>query len=391
MLRFIRNSLILLALLFSACGEKMILPTVVSSPDSFGANDTSYIHLYPDWTASSMGYFPANPMKPVDIALGDDGFIFVADQNNDRVIALSKSGEMLTLQGLDNIKSVNNPVGIDIDSKLNLLIVNGTNKIYAWNQFINISGVKAIAIDTTESGRLDFKVDPILIDSVMRIHPIYIDEDENSSFQGVTFGVTEENTVFVTDNRTNSNRILKLNLVISAAVDIGNRPFPLFKAEFDENIAEGGSGAGTVDDPRSITCDNFGNIYFTQFGGNFLVQKLKLLSNGSFSAAYTLYEDPIMDLNRFISPRDLALGQDDAIFVLDTGDDGKVSKFVNKGTNAGQQANLGKRGLSEARFLNPMGISISDEEIVYITNTDNGTIERYQHSISDDDIPQVPL
>ena len=191
-----------------------------------------------------MGYFPANPMKPVDIALGDDGFIFIADQNNDRVVVVSKSGEMLTLQGLDNIQSVNNPVAIDIDSKLNLLIVNGTNKIYAWNQFINISGVRAIAFDTTETGRLDFKVDPILIDSVMRIHPIYIDEDENSSFQGVTFGVTEENTVFVTDNGT--NRILKLNLVISAAVDIGNRPFPLFKAEFDENIAEYGSGAGSV-------------------------------------------------------------------------------------------------------------------------------------------------
>jgi len=366
----------------------MPLPSVLSSPESFGANDTSYIHLDPDWTASSMGYFADNPMKPVDIAIGDDGFLFIADENNDRVITVSQSGDLATHQGLNRISPVENPLGIDINSKLNLLIVNGTNKIYVWNQFINISGVQRVAFDTTENGDLIFTSNTAVIDSVLGVHPFYIDEDENSSFQDIAFGPVGENTVFVTDK--GNNRILKLNLYINAAVDVGRYIFPLFGGYYVENIAEYGSGAGTVDDPRSITCDDNGNIYFTQLGGNFLVQKLKPVGN-VFRAAYTLYEDPIMDLNRFLGPQALALGQEDAIFVIDAADDGKVSKFHNKGTQAGKLANLGKKGLVDARFLNPLGIAVSDDEVVYITNTDDHSIERYQHSVSDDDIPQEPL
>ena len=387
-MNFFRIYIFLLFLFIAGCGEKMPLPSVLNSPESFGANDTSYIHLSPDWTASSMGYLAENPMKPVDIAIGDDGYLFIADENNNRIITVSQSGELVTHQGLNRIFPVENPIGIDINSKLNLLIVNGTNKIYVWNQFVNISGIRAVALDTTANGELNFTSDPGIIDSVLGIHPFYIDEDESSSFQDVAFGPTGDNTVFVTDKA--NNRILKLVLFISAAADIGRHYFPLYSGFYIENIAEYGSGAGTVDDPRSITCDNEGNIYFTQLGGNFLVQKLKKVGE-SFSAAYTLYEDPIMDLNRFLGPQDLALGSDDAIFVLDTDDDGRVTKFFNKGANAGQQANLGKKGLVDARFQNPQGIAISDDEVVYITNTDKNSIERFQYSVSEDDIPQEPL
>jgi hypothetical protein len=372
----------------AGCGEKMPLPSVTNSPESFGANDTSYIHLNPDWTASSIGYSPENRMKPVDITIGDDGYLFIADQNNDKIITVTKSGDLVTHQFLDRIYPVENPTAIDIDSKLNLLIVNGTNKIYVWNQFINISGVQAVAFDTTESGDLNFTSSFSAIDSVRGIHPFYIDEDETASFQGITWGPTGDNTVFITDNV--NNRILKLSLIITGVADVGRHYFPLFSGLFIENIAEYGSGAGTLDNPQSITCDDMGNIYFTQLGGNFLVQKLKKVGN-TFNPGYTLYEDPIMDLNRFLAPQDLAIGAEDALFILDTGDEGKVSKFINKGTKAGQPANLGIKGLVDARFSNPMGIAVSDEEVVYITNTDNHSIERYQHSVSDDNIPQEPL
>jgi hypothetical protein len=387
-MKFFGIYIFLLFLFFVGCGEKMPLPSVLNSPESFGANDTSYIHLAPDWTASSMGYIAENPMKPVDIAIGDDGYLFIADENNNRIITVSQSGDLVTHQGLNNIFPVENPTGIDINSKLNLLIVNGTNKIYVWNQFMNISGIQAVAFDTTENGDLNFTSNPSIIDSVLGIHPFYIDEDENASFQDVAFGPAGDNTVFVTD-KTN-NRILKLVLFISAAADIGRYNFPLFSGYYIENVAEFGSGAGTVDNPRSITCDANGNIYFTQLGGNFFVQKLKKVGE-SFIAGFTLYENPIMDLNRFLGPQDLALGRDDAIFVLDTDDDGKVTKFFNKGAKSGQQANLGKKGLVDARFHNPMGIAVSDEEVVYITNTDKNSIERFQYSVSEDDIPQEPL
>ncbi|HEX9974708.1 MAG TPA: hypothetical protein VGD14_21770, partial [bacterium] len=58
---------IFLIIAIFGCGEKMPLPSVKSSPESFGANDTSYIRLNNIWDAPAIGYSPANPMTPVDI------------------------------------------------------------------------------------------------------------------------------------------------------------------------------------------------------------------------------------------------------------------------------------------------------------------------------------
>ena len=367
----------------------MPLPPVVGSPDSFGANDTSYIHLEPDWNAATMGYSPANPMTPVDIAIGEDGYIFIVDQQNDRIIAVTESGALVTSDNMDKISSIESPIAVDIDAKLNLLIVNGTNIIYVWNQFINLAGVRSVAVDTTETGELNFTSNFSVIDSVLGVHPFYVDANENASFQGVAFGPSDDNTVFVTDKTDNC--ILKLNIEMSGAAELNRgHVFPIFHGVYEEDIATFGSGAGTVDNPRKITCDDDGNIYFTQLGGNFLVQKLN--NNGqSFSAAYTLYEDPIMDLNRFLGPMDITLGENDAIFVIDTADSGRVSKFFNRGNFAGRPADLGKKGLVEARFNHSMGIAISNEEVVYIANTNDHRIERFQYSVSEDDLPQEPL
>jgi hypothetical protein len=329
-------------------------------------------------------------MTPVDIAIGEDNYIFIADRENNRILTVTQSGQLVTHQNLDQIEPVESPLGIDINSKLNLLIVNGTNKVYVWNQYINNFGVESVATDTTESGELDFSTDVSLIDSIMGIHPFYTDEDESASFQGIAWGPSDDNTVFITDKA--NNRILKLNVFFSGVVDLHNNPYyhPIFSGIYSENIAEFGSGAGTVDNPRGITCDDDGSVYFTQLGGNFFVQKLKKQGN-SFIPAYTLYEDPIMDLNRFLGPLNLALGANDAIFVVDAADSGRVSKFFNRGSKAGRLADLGKKGLVEARFNNPMGIAVSYDEVVYIANTDNHCIERFQFSISDDDLPQEPL
>ncbi|MBD3287247.1 hypothetical protein GF337_00450, partial [candidate division KSB1 bacterium] len=134
-----------------------------------------------------------------------------------------------------------------------------------------------------------------------------------------------------------------------------------------------------------ITVDDNGNIYFAQLGGNFFVQKLEPRSTG-YASVYTLYEDPIMDLNRFRGPKDLALGQNDAIFIADT-EAGVVYKFHNTGSRAGNLANLGKKGLSEATFAYPRSVAVSENETVYIADTENNRIETYQYSVSDTDLP----
>ncbi len=378
--------LILLSVILFTCVDKLPLPSVRTSIESFGANDTSYIHLTPDWDASTIGYNALNPMTPTDIAIGDDDYIFVADSANDQILTLYKSGILASHQKLNPIDTVSGPIGIDINAKLNLLIVNGTNVIYCWNQYFNNIGVDSIAVSVNWADTsFIFSSEDSLINSITGIYPFYIDDDVNSSFQGVALGPSTDNTVFVTDK--GNNRILKLNMVFSTAVALKNGYlFPSFTGIKDTAIATFGSGAGTVDNPRGITTDNEGNVYFTQLGGYFFVQKLKEQGN-QYVSSYTGYEDPIMDLNRFIAPYDIALGESNAIFVIDTGDSGRVSKFYNAGDQSGKIANIGRKGLVEARFKRPRGIAISSEEIVYIANTGQNRIERFKYTKSDDDIP----
>jgi len=287
------------------CGKKMPLPTVVSSPESFGANDTSYTHLNLTWDAATIGYHPANPMAPVDIAIGEDGYLFVADSANNRIITISQSGNLVTHQNLDSIEPITTPLGVDIDSKLNLLIVNGTNTVYVWNQYLNNFGVDSILTGINDEQKLIFSSDAAKIDSVLAINPFYIDENETSKFQGIAFGPSADSTIFITDK--GNNRIVELKIKFSGAVKLKNRRIhPTFYGIYEKDIATYGSGAGTVDNPRGITVDENGNIYFTQLGGNFFVQKLKK-QGLDYISQYTLYEDPIMDLNRFLGPYDISL------------------------------------------------------------------------------------
>jgi hypothetical protein len=375
---------ILLFIAIFGCGQKMPLPSVKSSPESFGANDTSYIRLNLVWDAAAIGYSPANQMTPVDIAIGDDGYIFVADSANDQVVTLSAAGFTVTSQNLNKISPVPKPKAIDIDAKLNLLIVNGTNTIYVWNQYLNNIGVDSVLVDVINGHTLKFSGNQALIDSVLEIQKFYTDEKENSSFQGIAFGPSSDSTVFVTDS--GNNRILELKLRFNGVVKLKNRYMhPTFAGFYSRDIATYGSGAGTVDNPRGITVDENGSIYFTQLGGNFSVQKL-VKEGASYVSKYTLYQDPIMDLNRFAGPCDITLDANDAIFVLDT-QIGKVYKFFNKGEQAGRLANLGKTGLVDAVFNQPLGIAISNDNIIYVADTRNHRIERFQLSVSENDLP----
>ncbi|MBD3223486.1 MAG: hypothetical protein GF313_02075 [Caldithrix sp.] len=372
------------AYLIIACGNKMPLPSVEANPESFGANDTSYIHINPDWDAATLGYTSENPFTPVDIKIGPDDYIFVADSANNRIVTLFMSGFVAQQNNLNSIEPIERPSGLAINETLNLLIVNGTNKVFAWNQYLNTVDIESVLLGEEDDGtRTD---DPTVIDSLLKVYTLFEDDSlTDASFNSIAYGSADDNSIYVTYKKY--NRILELELQQSALAELTNgRTHPIFTAKWKRDVATEGTGAGTVDNPKGMTTDANGNIYFTQLGGNFLVQKLEH-SGSSFSPGYTLYEDPIMDLNRFKGPFDIALGENDAIFVLDTADSGKVTKYHNKGLMAGTKADLGNIGLSQARFPGARSIAISSEEVVYIANTRLNRIDRYQYTVSEEELP----
>lgn len=405
-------------------GSRQPLPTAATPSSLFGANDTSYIQLFPGWDASGIGY---RFSEPRDIMIGRDGYIFVADYGNDKIVVLNKSGAIQNHSGLDQIQ-VEKPLAMSGDSKMNLFIVNGSNKIYHWNQYLNYAGIDSIAInyvlkDTvtneqfiysfSEAGKamsdtmhhlifvdFIFRGDAVSKDSVLNVSIFYEDQSENTQFMGVAAGPYGKNFLYATD--AGRNRIVKIDLVPSGMVLLKNGWMGYtYTGKYSKTIVSFGSGAGTVDTPGSITTDADGNIYFTQTGGNFLVQKL---SYKDYNSVFTLNEHPIMDLRDpplFVHPSDIAVDNKSFIYVIEMepythikmNPDSTVDTtycYVHKFTPDGRIVDLGNKGISQAIFQQPQGIAVDDENIIYITNTGMNRIERFKLSISEEDLPREP-
>ncbi len=396
---------ILLMLVLSACEyEHRALPTSATQEQGFGANDTSYIELQPVWDASVLSTTLDNPR---DLIVGPDGLLFLADQGNHRIVAFTKAGQVRTDKGFDDIAAPH-PEGLAIDSKLNLLIANQTDTLYAWNQYLNVTEIDSVAdtgmfensethetsvltfqafIDATKAGEswelidIEWKRDQALEDAAQAVYPMFVNENPAAEMNGVAAGPYGSDILFVTES--SEDKITELRLIPDLAVKTtsGSVQFR-YQALVVEDVATFGSGAGTVDDPWSIYCDQDANVYFSQMRGNFRVQKL---TPPAWEPGYVLYQHEIMDLDRFREPTDITLDDENKIFVVDA-ENGLVSKFHNSGSDAGNVIDLGERGLALAQFDRPSGILATDR-IVYVVEAGQNRIRRFQYSVSDEDLP----
>ncbi len=395
-----------MVVLLGGCEEsKMPLPSPRSTSTTFGANDTSYVELNPVWSSAQLGL----PLSaPGDLTIGPDGTLFLADEGAGRIYALTRAGQLLSGDGMDQI-TLPAPRALAMDSKLNLLMVNGSSQLFIWNQFLNRMDPDSVAEagiyfdrDTRQEITLTFAElrqrvaaggstpmlrrylfhsDPERIAAAKAVYPVWQDPAAGVQYNGVAAGRYGEETVYLTDSA--NDRIVQLLLLPDLALKGRDRSVLFhYAAEFKSTVAVYGSGSGTVDDPWAITTDSDENLYFTQLGGNFRVQKL---SAGNFTPRYVLYQHAIMDLDRFQKPCDLALDGSDNIFVLDNGT-GTVSKFGNAGIRAGQLLPLGKKGLALATFNDGRGLLVSND-VVYVVERGAKSIRRFQYSVSESDLP----
>jgi DNA-binding beta-propeller fold protein YncE len=285
-----------------------------------------------------------------------DGFVYVADTGNDRVLVLSKAGTVVG--GCFDSLSLHAPCGVDLDSKLTLFIVNGTNTVYHWIPLYNLYGVFSSPLE-----------------------PLYTDPDPDAEFVGVAagrYGSTsgEASLIYVTDAGT--DRLLELAVSLdSTATD--ERGYIVYDGTLSRTIARHGSGAGTVSNPRGITTDGNSSIYFTlgRDGGNFLVQKLDYASG---LVAWS-FDSDIMDLYQFTNPLDIALDDLGNVFVADEG-----ARNVKKFTPTGTLVDLGESGLAVEEFVEPRSVWV-DEDVLYVVDAGQNAVLRFVPSYSQSDIP----
>ena len=136
MITIVRFACFLLCIFIYSCMDRFVIPENIQSsdPDSFGAGDTTYLLLQPIWN-SDRGID-----KPVEISIAQDGRIFVADEAKQSILVFDQNGnrpegfeDLLSLVDEDNI--VIAPIDVDIDKKMNVFYIDGTQRIFAWNQY----------------------------------------------------------------------------------------------------------------------------------------------------------------------------------------------------------------------------------------------------------------
>jgi len=354
-------SLLVFMLMFIACGTKVDLPTETTEFDPiFGAGDTSYIRISPDWDAANGYSFD----EPWDIIVGADGYLFVADREQAAIHVINAAGETFINDDYGNhfgaLSSLSHadgtlihPVAIHQDSRLNLFIADSSNQLMVWNQYLNNVGVEAMAsrlqysspqgeqlwISDLDSMRIMSALEWTLDSTVWSGEDLeqwltprafwdandpqeateiarYFIDPENIHVTGVS---ASGDLCYVGD--VHSNAILELQYIPVGLLMTGNgESIYVYGGTIAGRHVSPGTGNGTVNDPRGMIHGRDGALFYTQWGENFAVHKV------GGSAGFEYGEDDIMEIERFSLASDVSLDPRGNIYIADTGHD-RVQQF----------------------------------------------------------------
>jgi DNA-binding beta-propeller fold protein YncE len=385
------------------CADKLKLP--VDQGGTTGSGDTAFVKINPSWDYAH-GF---DLSAPNDIIVGPDGLVYIADNGNDRVLVLDRSGIVQTFGCLSGIDSIAHPTGLAFDDRLNLFICNGGDTVFIWNRFLNNYGVTAVieyalrdtisgdtiyTFDTSEMAQLtqnqtnpnEFWVligenaieDPGVISEALAVTKFYV--SPTSQFYCPAVDPIAGDVVYFTDPA--KQHIYRVQAVINLVAICANGYVGYtYQAEPLGVAISYGTGIMTCDQPRGVTFDNQGFILFAQVGGNFKVQKIGQDNFAAFvNFGFADFSDIMLE-GRFANPLDVTVGGGTGlgagwIYVADT-DSNRVQVFTAEGDfilNAGE-------GLGH-----PAGVA-SFDGVLYIADTDSNRIERYGLSSSGGVLP----
>ncbi len=436
---------LMLVMLIGACVEKMQLPDSLNSDSEFLAGDTTYILIQPIWD-DEMGL-----VNPIEISIAQDGHVFVADTGTASILVFGQDGE--ALDGFEALKLLSsNPVDVDVDQKMNVYFIDGSQKIYIWDQYINDVGVDSmlvtgyfynenagyVEVDVFtddwhtylndedwqlawgEWGKPEATIDSILdphifydgSDEVHTFKDIYY-ESENSTFSGISATRDDDNYIYTLDYE--HNRIIRVDLERTYFLKLSNgETIWTHRGVFHSSVSESGTGAGTVNQPLGIDVDYNGNIYYAQTGDFFSIHKIRPSTSGTYTTYPSVFQaetNDIMDLFRFSKPSDVAVDENQFVYVANSQAQ-EIQVFDSDGQffrKAGiemftidtvMQVIQGTDTVSVDTFITveekgfivePQSVTVDNRGIIYICDTETGRILRYRLSnLLDEDLVPIP-
>ncbi len=406
-----------IAILLFSCGTKELLPTVSEDEQA----DTSYIQIIPNWEQDIYGF-----ASPKDILVGADGYLFVADSGNSRILVLDQAGNIISedeygndFTNLENLElpgiGTVEPLRLTQDSKMNLLFVNGNHQVYAWNQYFNNIGIDSVASSITlwhsETNdmfvlnnvdslsyfaaegysvfEIKFTKDEDVIGEILAPHVFYDGADIINILEDIfadprssriidiaAYGQDFGNILYMLDRRY--NRIIRAQYYIKQLLLLSNGLISIdYGCRFSDVVTGQGYGAGFVMNPKSLSLDISGNIYFTQTGGNFVCHGI---SSGSYRTLFDPEIDDILEIGRFGIAQDISVDSRSTIYVVDADRD-FIQTFNSNGAFIRNIGTMLIDGEETAYILKrPEAVAINNN-IIYIADTGNSRIVRFQYVI----------
>ena len=432
---------IIISFFIWGCLEKMPLPSDINVNTEFVAGDTTYLLVNPIWD-DTYGF-----ITPIEISISPDGHVFVADSAAKSIFVLDQSGKMLN--GYSSLMNMNDiadtiiyPIDIDIDQKMNVFFIDGSNRIYRWNQYWNKIGIESYASfatflnpstgDTIRRSNnaiqwfelinhpdyimieVEWSNNQSIIDSILLPHVffegswsrnLFADlyyESEKNLFSGISTTLGNDNFMFAQDHY--HNRIIKILMERSQYIKLVNgEKIWVHSGTFEQTVVSEGTGAGTVNSPLGIDIDYAGNLYYSQGGEFFSIHKVKPVVTGAYTVYQSAFQEgtnEIMDLFRFTSPADVAVDLNQNIYVANT-EDQEIQVFDYNGKffrkagvdeitidttmyveHGSQLVEIDTFIVKELKgfITSPQAITVDKRGVIYICDTPSSRVLRYRLS-----------
>ncbi len=260
---------------------------------------------------------------PVDLAVDNDGNVYVVDEGNCRIQKFDSNGNFITAWGQLGNRDGEFwfPQGVAVDSQSYVYVADTQNhriqKFDSNGSFITEWGSRG-------SGEGQF----------LSPHGIALDS---------------RGYVYVADS--GNDRIQKFDANGNFIAKWGSR----------------GSGEGQFWSPCGIALDSQGYVYVVDLG-NYRIQKFD--SNGNF---ITKWGSEGSGEGQFELPYGIALDSQGYVYVADTDND-RIQKFDSNGNFITE---WGSEGSVEGQFEFPQGIALDSAGYVYVADTDNNRIQKF--------------
>jgi len=261
--------------------------------------------------------------QPHGIAVDSSGYIYVADQEGQRIQKFTAAGTFVTKWGSEGSGDGQfiSPTGIGVDSSGYVYVADtGNNRV----QKFTSDGTFMTKWGTHGSGDGQFELPHgIAVDSSGYV---YVADTENHRIQKFT-----SNGAFVT------------------------------------KWGSQGSGDGQFTHTAGVAVDSSGNVYVVDYGNNRIQ---KFTSNGAFVNKWGSLGGGD---GQFNTPTAIGVDSSGCVYAVDSGNH-RIQKFKSSGTFVNK---WGSQGSGDGQFYHPNGIAVDSSGYVYVADSENHRIQKF--------------